>query len=108
MSACMIYVTTSTREEAIGIARQLVESRLAACANVLSAVTSIYWWQGALQEDSEAVLIIKTRRDLLDAVTAKVKELHSYDCPCVVSLHLGGGNEDYLEWITKETMQPIG
>ncbi len=103
MSACMIYVTTSTREEAIGIARQLVESRLAACANVLPAATSVYWWQGALQEDSEAVLIVKTRRDLVGEVTAKVKELHSYDCPCVVSIHLEGGNEDYFEWIAKET-----
>ena len=103
MSACMIYVTTSTREEAIGIARQLVESRLAACANVLPAVTSVYWWQDALQEDSEAVLIVKTRRDLVGEVTAKVKELHSYDCPCVVSIRLEGGNEDYFEWIAKET-----
>ncbi|HIJ44224.1 MAG: divalent-cation tolerance protein CutA [Rhodospirillales bacterium] len=103
MSACMIYVTTSTREEAIGIARQLVESRLAACANVLPAATSIYWWQGALQEDSEAVLIVKTRRDLVGEVTTKVKELHSYDCPCVVSIHLEGGNEGYFEWIAKET-----
>lgn len=103
MSACMIYVTTSTREEAVGIARQLVESRLAACANVLPAVTSVYWWQGALQEDSEAVLIVKTRRDLVGEVTAKVKELHSYDCPCVVSIRLEGGNEDYFEWIAKET-----
>ena len=103
MSACMIYVTTSTREEAVGIARQLVESRLAACANVLPAVTSVYWWQDALQEDSEAVLIVKTRRDLVGEVTAKVKELHSYDCPCVVSIRLEGGNEDYFEWIAKET-----
>jgi periplasmic divalent cation tolerance protein len=99
----MIYVTTSTREEALGIARQLVESRLAACANVLPAVTSVYWWQDALQEDSEAVLIVKTRRDLVGEVTAKVKELHSYDCPCVVSIRLEGGNEDYFEWIAKET-----
>ena len=103
MSACMIYVTTSTREEAVGIARQLVESRLAACANVLPAVTSVYWWRDALQEDSEAVLIVKTRRDLVGEVTAKVKELHSYDCPCVVSIRLEGGNEDYFEWIAKET-----
>ncbi len=100
----MIYVTTSNRQEAINIARQLVKSRLAACANVLPDVTSIYRWQGALQEDSEAVLIVKTRRDLVDKVTAKVKELHSYDCPCVVSLRLEGGNEEYFEWITKETL----
>ena len=104
MSACMIYVTTGNREEAVGIARHLVESRLAACANVLPAATSIYRWQGALQEDSESVLIVKTRCGLVDEVTAKVKELHSYDCPCVVSLRLEGGNEDYLEWIIKETL----
>ncbi len=103
MSACFIYVTASNSEEARRIARALVEARLAACANVIDRVTSVYWWQGEVQEDDEAVLIAKTREDLVDDLTAKVKELHSYDCPCVVALPVTGGNAEFLDWIAAET-----
>ena len=103
MSACFIYVTASDSEEARRIGRALVEARLAACANVIDRVTSVYWWQGEVQEDDEAVLIAKTREDLVDDLTAKVKELHSYECPCVVALPVTGGNAEFLDWIAAET-----
>jgi periplasmic divalent cation tolerance protein len=103
MSACFIYVTASGSEEARRIGRALVEARLAACANVIDRVTSVYWWRGEVQEDDEAVLIAKTREDLVDDLTAKVKELHSYECPCVVALPVTGGNADFLDWIESET-----
>ena len=99
----MIYVTTGSRKEALDIGRALVESRLAACANVIDNVTSIFRWQGEIEEESEAVLILKTRRGLVDEATAKIKDLHSYDCPCVLSYAITGGNPDFLEWIVKET-----
>lgn len=103
MTATMIYVTTSSPEEARRIGRTLVETRLAACANVLPGATSVYWWEGAVQEAGEAVLIAKTRPDLVGEVVAKVKEMHSYTCPCVVSLPIAEGNPDFLDWIVKET-----
>ena len=103
MSACFIYITASDSEEARRIGRALVEARLAACANVIDRVTSVYWWEGEVQEDGEAVLIAKTREDLVDDLTAKVKELHSYECPCVVALPVAGGNADFLDWIESET-----
>ena len=103
MSACFIYVTASGSEEARRIGRALVEARLAACANVIDRVTSVYWWRGEVQEDDEAVLIAKTREDLVDDLTAKVKELHSYECPWVVALPVTGGNADFLDWIESET-----
>jgi periplasmic divalent cation tolerance protein len=103
MSACFIYVTASGSEEARRIGRALVEAHLAACANVIDRVTSVYWWRGEVQEDDEAVLIAKTREDLVDDLTAKVKELHSYECPCVVALPVTGGNADFLDWIESET-----
>lgn len=103
MSRTVIYVTASGRDEAMSIARRLVEERLVACANVLDGATSLYWWEGKVQEETEAVLIAKTRTELAEAVIARVKELHSYTCPCVVSLPIAAGNPAFLEWIGAET-----
>ena len=103
MPQALIYVTTENREEAVKIGRNLVENRLVACANVLGPTTSVYWWEGAVTEGEEASLILKTRVDLVDRVVEKVKEMHSYDCPCVVSLAINGGNPAFLDWIDAET-----
>jgi periplasmic divalent cation tolerance protein len=98
-----IYVTTETAAEAIAIGKALVGERLAACANVIDGVRSLYWWEGAVADDGESVLILKTRSDLVERLTERVKELHGYDCPCVVALPIVGGNSDYLDWIAAET-----
>jgi periplasmic divalent cation tolerance protein len=103
MTSTMIYITTSSRDEALRIGRTVVADRLAACANVLPGVTSVYRWQGEVQEDGETALILKTRSDLVERITQRVKELHSYDCPCVVALPIAGGNPDFLQWIAEET-----
>jgi len=99
----LIYITTDGPDEARAIGRALVEARLAACANVLGPMTSIYRWEGAVQEGEEAVLIAKTTAALVDALTAKVRELHSYDCPCIVAVPVDGGNPAFLEWVAAET-----
>jgi periplasmic divalent cation tolerance protein len=104
MSTVMVYVTTGSRAEAAKIGRTIVKERLAACANVVPEIASFYWWEGTVQEDSEASLILKTRRELTENVISRVKELHSYDCPCVVSFPIAGGNIDFLNWIIKETL----
>jgi periplasmic divalent cation tolerance protein len=106
MSACICYVTAGSREEALAIGRALVEERLAASANVLDGTASIYWWQGKLEQAQEAVLIAKTRAELFPALSARVKQLHGYDCPCVVALPIADGNPDYLAWIVAETRAP--
>lgn len=103
MSAFLVYITAGSREEAVRIGRALVEERLAACANVLDGMTSIYRWQGDICEDDETVLIAKTVAERVDALTARVKALHSYDCPCVVALPVGGGNAAFLDWIAEQT-----
>ena len=103
MDACWIYMTASSTEEAQRLGRALVEERLAACANVIPGMMSCYHWQGKVEEAQEAVLIAKTRRDLVDALTARVKALHSYTVPCVLALPVLGGNPDYLRWIAEET-----
>ena len=106
MDARMLYITASSRDEAKKLGRALVEARLAACANVIDGMESTYWWEGKLAEDREAVLIVKTRADLVAAVTARVKALHSYSVPCVVALPILDGNPDYLDWIAAETAKP--
>jgi periplasmic divalent cation tolerance protein len=103
MAVSFCYVTAPSRVEALRIGRTIVEERLAACANVLDGMTSVYWWQGALEQAGEAVLILKTRTELVERLTARIRELHSYDCPCVVALPIEAGNPAYLDWIARET-----
>jgi periplasmic divalent cation tolerance protein len=104
MTAMLIYATVPSREEARRIAGAVVGERLAACANILGETTSLYWWEGAVQEDKEVALILKTEEALVDRLTARVKALHSYTVPCVVALPIKTGNPDYLAWIDEETV----
>lgn len=101
-SHVLVYVTASSAEEAQRIGRALVEERLAACANVFPAIRSYYWWQGELQEDGEAALILKTTADRVDAVIRRVRELHSYTVPAILAVPVLAGNPDFLAWIDRE------
>lgn len=103
MTNCLVYMTAGSAEEARAIGRALVEARLAACINIIDGMTSLYWWEGEIETGSETVLIAKTRVTLVAALTEKVKALHSYNCPCVVSLPIAGGNPAFLDWIEAET-----
>jgi periplasmic divalent cation tolerance protein len=100
---CLLYMTAADAIEAQRIGDALVAERLAACVNIIPGMTSIYRWEGEIRHEAECVLIAKTRSDLVERVTARVAELHSYDCPCVVALPVAGGNPDFLSWIADET-----
>jgi len=95
----LIYITVSNIDEARKIARILVEEKLVACANIINNVTSIYWWEEKLQEDQEVSIIAKTVKKLVDTVIKRVKQTHSYQCPCVVSVKIDDGNKDFLKWV---------
>lgn len=101
--ARLIYITAPSHDEAMTLAETLVGERLAACANVLGPMTSVYWWDGKLNRDAEVALVLKTRADLVEALTARVKQVHPYECPCVVALPITGGNPAFLNWINAET-----
>jgi periplasmic divalent cation tolerance protein len=103
MTAVFVYVTAGSEAEAAAIARAVVAERLAACANILPIIRSVYWWQGAVQESAEAALILKTTAAQVGALTARIRAMHSYDCPCIVVLPISGGNSDFLAWIAQET-----
>ena len=102
----MVYMTAANEAEAATLARALVEARLAACANILGPIRSFYWWEGKVQDGGEIALIAKTRAELVPALTAKVKELHSFSVPCVVALPIATGNPYFLHWICQETQEP--
>jgi periplasmic divalent cation tolerance protein len=109
MAVMILYVTTSDAGEALRIGRAVVEARLAACANVLPAMRSVYRWEGRLQESDEAVLVLKTTEALLEALVERVKALHSYDCPCIEALPVVGGHPAFLDWVVQETQgSPAG
>ena len=95
----LLYITCANKDEAKSIARVLVEERLIACANILGKMTSIYRWNGAVAEDDEIAVLLKTRRNLEVRVTERVKELHSYDVPCVIGLPITGGDPDFIHWL---------
>lgn len=105
MSTALVYMTAKDRQEAENIGRVLVESRLAACVNIVENMQSMFWWQGSAQSETEAVLTAKTRASLVSKISAKVKEVHSYDCPCVVAMPIIDGNLEFLDWIRNETEQ---
>ena len=98
-----VYMTVGSIDEARVIGRALVQERLAACINIMDGMKSLYWWDGAVQEDTEAVLIAKTTQGRLDSLVERVQALHSYDCPCIVALPIVGGHGPFLSWIGTET-----
>jgi periplasmic divalent cation tolerance protein len=98
-----VYITAGSVDEAKRIGRELVESKLAACVNIFPQMTSIYAWEGKLQEDQEVVMIAKTTKARVPELIAKVKSLHSYSVPCIVSLPVLRGYRPFLEWIEQMT-----
>lgn len=95
----VVLSTAASAEEGIGIGRQLVEERLAACVNVVPGARSLYLWDGALQETDEALLVIKTRRDRYPALARRIQELHSYTVPEILAMPVESGAQPYVDWV---------
>jgi periplasmic divalent cation tolerance protein len=106
MNTRLIYMTAGSREEARSIGKLLVESRLAACVNILGPVNSLYMWEGRLEDADEFVLIAKTVAERVPQLVDAVKGAHSYDCPCVVSLQVDDGHSAFLDWIAGQVRLP--
>lgn len=100
----LVYCTCKDLDEAKLIAKKCVENRLAACANILPTMLSIYWWESKLEESTEVVLLFKTKTELFTSLKEKILALHSYQVPCVISLPILNGNLPYLDWISSETL----
>jgi len=104
----LVSITTSSSEEAESIAEAIVQERLAACVNIVPAITSIYRWQGEVHRDGEVLLIAKSRPGLFDPLVARVKKLHSYEVPEIIALPITAGSKAYLKWIDESVQGEIG
>ena len=101
--ALVVLVTAPTPERAAEIARTLVEERLAACGNVVPGIRSIYRWEGKVEDEQEALLVLKTTRARFEALRHRVLSLHPYQVPEVIALPVEAGSAEYLAWIAAET-----
>jgi periplasmic divalent cation tolerance protein len=101
--AVFVYTTFPSVVEAEKTGRMLLERRLAACVNILPGMVSHYWWQETIERGEEAVMIIKTRASLAEAVREAVKQNHPYTTPAILVLPIEGGDQAYLGWLMAET-----
>ena len=98
-----VLVTCPDRASAEAIARACVSERLAACANIGSGMTSIYWWKDVVEQAEETPLLLKTRAGLFERLSQRVKALHPYDVPCIIATELAAVEPDYAAWLEAET-----
>lgn len=103
MEFMVVFITAPNEEEAVKISKTLVEEKLAGCINIVKNVRSIYFWQGKIEDDSEVLMIVKTRSELFSKLEEKVKEIHSYTVPEIIGIKIKKGSESYLRWLDEVT-----
>ena len=101
MNISLVYMTAADKAEARRIGEHLVKSRLAACVNILDHMNSMYFWKGQFQDDQEAVMIAKTVHDKVPALIEAATAMHSYECPCIVTVPISDGHPAFLQWIAE-------
>lgn len=99
----VVLITCKDDDQASGIARELVQQRLAACVSLIPQIRSLYVWKGKLEETSEVMLVAKTRQELVGRLEEAVRALHSYECPEIVSMPVDQGFGPYLAWVREST-----
>ncbi len=99
----MVLITAPNEEEAVKIAKTLVEEKLAGCINIIKDIRSIYSWQGKIEDEPEVLMIVKTRSELFEELEKRVKSLHSYSVPEIIGLKIKKGSESYLSWLSEVT-----
>ena len=100
--AIQVMTTTASKDDAAKIARALVEGRLAACVQIIGPLTSVYRWQGAIEEAEEYLCLVKTQRDTYPRIEAAIREAHPYDVPEILAVPVVAGSSAYLDWLTSE------
>jgi|SRR3989304_8609811 len=103
MDFIVVLITAGSVEEGERIAGSLVDNHLVACVNVVPSVKSIFFWEGKTDQQSEVLLIAKSRKALLNQIIEHVKKIHSYSVPEVIAIPVIGGSEDYLKWVEETT-----
>jgi periplasmic divalent cation tolerance protein len=103
MSLATLYMTAPSREEAERIGRRLLEERLVACVNIIDGILSLYWWNGAIQREPEALLLAKTQMHSAQRCIDMIKQIHPYEVPCVTILPVAESLAAYRQWVEQET-----
>ncbi len=103
MTYCIINCTTANKEDAVKIAKHLVEKKLIACCNIIPSVTSVYEWDNKLNTDEEALMIMKTKTELYKTVEDEIKKLHKYENPEIICTPITNGSNKYLNWVSLQT-----
>jgi len=98
-----VFTTVEKREDADRIASEVVRKRVAACAQILGPIRSVYWWKGKVEEAGEWLCVLKTRKNLFPALEKEIKSIHPYDVPEIIALPIVAGSASYLKWIDTET-----
>lgn len=104
---CVAMTTTGNEEDALSLARQLVDAHLGACVQILD-IRSVFVWEGAVNDEKEQLLLIKTRSDLYEKVEAFIGEHHPYDVPEILQVPVTGGFASYLGWVDEATQAAAG
>ena len=99
MSFCLVYVTFPSKKEAVQIVSMIVREKLAACANIIDSITSIYCWNEKIQKDSECIVLKKKKKKKFKEIEQKILKFHSYETPCILKLEITDGNKSYLSWL---------
>lgn len=99
----MVYCTCPDRDTASGLGRELIAGRLAACCNVVEGLTSVFRWEGTVEEDPEVLLIAKTTRERYPALERSIRENHPYELPEILAVPVSAGLDGYLDWVADET-----
>jgi periplasmic divalent cation tolerance protein len=94
-----MVIITAPEEEAAAIASTMVEKKLAACAQVSCPITSYFWWEGKIDTEKEVHIFLKTRTNLVPAITETLTSIHSYEVPECITIPIAGGNPEYLAWL---------
>jgi len=100
MPYIVVLMTAADKEEAVKIVRCLLNEKLIACANIVGPVSSLFWWEGKIDEASEFLVFMKSRENLFEKLTERVKELHSYQVPEIIALPAEKGLPSYLDWLS--------
>ncbi|HPD18255.1 MAG TPA: divalent-cation tolerance protein CutA [Candidatus Goldiibacteriota bacterium] len=103
MKITTVAVTVDKKTSAERIARVLLNERLCACVNIIKKIESLYWWKGKVEKTDEYLLIIKTKKNMIDKLIKETRKIHPYVVPEIISFDVDKGNKDYLKWVVKET-----
>lgn len=103
MDYMVVFITASSEDEAVKISKNLIGEKLAGCVNIVKNLRSIYFWQGKIEDDSEVLMIVKTKAELFDKLSDRVKSMHSYTVPEIIGIEIKKGSESYLSWLNEVT-----